>query len=77
MGEQLRLGALHWLGHCRARTGGPVSKPQYREFTHGVFLSTLDTNVDCAQTRFCFCDLNSVETPMLSGCATQISGRAF
>jgi len=45
--------------------------------THAIFLSTLDTNVYGAKTHFCFCDLNSVETPMLSGCVTQISGKAF
>jgi len=27
--ELLIFGTLHWLGHCRARTGGPVSKAQY------------------------------------------------
>jgi len=26
MKEQLRLGALHWRGHCRANTGGGLSQ---------------------------------------------------
>jgi len=30
MREQLRLGPSHWLGQCRANTGGAVSKAQYK-----------------------------------------------
>jgi len=30
MREQLRLGSSHWLGRCRSKTGGPVSKAMYR-----------------------------------------------
>ena len=69
MKEQLRLGALHWKGHCIANTGGGPSdrlsavNALKKRKTHATFLSTSYLNAECAQTHFCSCDVSRIDTP--------------
>jgi len=68
MREQLRLGALHWLGHCTANTGGLSQRLSTGWAVNALKkiknpLSTQYLNAECLQTHFCWCDVNSVKTP--------------